>query len=288
LRHLGQTLHVSSTNSVDNAISSVNSYYDDGDVKKAWQDASKTFNVFGATPNLTYAKDKSGKLNSQYADYLAEQVRDQHKDIAADVKDTDMDILKVYPVFDPESKNENPVKYLADVKYRSGAGEKKGSGDKITTIDLTNVVNQQQSNGGGFFSNLYPTDNAEIVYGMLLNNKGQTPLDPKDNNTTALQTQSNVLLTHKYQIVSVKNPSTNGVDGYRVNLLVPKGKDKNGVAQFQTVPVKNFYPTALGAAGPSYNFPANFKYVTKYMDGAFVNSDRARSFYELNGIPYNQ
>jgi hypothetical protein len=288
LRHLGQTLHLTSTNSVDNAISSVNSYYDDGDVKKAWQDASKTFNVFGATPNLTYAKDKSGKLNSQYADYLAGQVRDQHKDLAPDVKDSDMDILKVYPIFDPESKNENPVKYLADVKYRSGAGEKKGSGDKITTIDLTNVVNQQQSNGGGFFSNLYPTDNAEIVYGMLLNNKGQTPLDPKDNYTTALQTHSNGLLTHKYQIVSVKNPSTNGVDGYRVNLLVPKGKDKNGVAQFQTVPVKNFYPTALGAGGPSYNFPANFKYVTKYMDGAFVNSDRARSFYELNGIPYNQ
>jgi hypothetical protein len=276
----------SSEDAVSVAQRTVKNYYDSDDVKKSWDDVSKTFNVYGATPNLSAVK-KEGKLNDQIANYIGGAVRDQHHEIAAEVKDSDVDILKVYPVFDA-TNSENPVKYLADVKYRSGAGNKKESGDKTTTVDLTQVVNQQQKAGGGFFSNLYPQDNAEIVYGMILNDKGQTPMDPKDNYSTALQTHSSGYLTHKFQVVSVRNPTTKGVEEYRINVLIPKGKDANGVPQFQTVPVKNFDPSALTGKAASYSFPANFKTATKYMDSMFSTADRARTFYKLHGIPYNE
>jgi hypothetical protein len=96
------------------------------------------------------------------------------------------------------------------------------------------------------------------------------------------------LLTHKFQIVSMRNQSTQGVEGYRINVLIPKGKDQNGVPQFQTIPVINFDPIATNNKVTTYNFPSNFKYATNYMDSWFSNSDRVREFYKLHGIPYNE
>jgi hypothetical protein len=286
-RSLGKHLGIVSNNSLEDALHEVNSYYDSSDVNKAWESASKTFNVYGATPQLPKGKD--GKLNSQLGTYLGDQVRSQHPDLAGDVKNDDMDITKVYPVFDANN-SDKPVKYMAEVRYRKGAGSKKDSGDKITTVDLTDQVmrDHDNPNGGGFIGNLFPADNAEVVYGMLLNNSGATPMDQKDGYTTALQTHSSGLLTHKYQIVSVKNPSTQGVDSYRVNILVPKGKDQNGVPQYQVIPVQNFDPNAFNRKVTTFNFPANFKYVSNYMDYWFSDSDKAKEFYALHNIPYNQ
>jgi hypothetical protein len=285
-KSLGRTIGVGSKNSVDNSLDRANAFYDNDDVKKGWENLSKTFNVYGAAPNLP---KKDGKINDQLGKYLGGLVRTQHPEIASEVKDDDMDILKVYPVFDINKSPESPVKYIAEVRYRKGAGNKKDSGDKPTTIDLTDqVMRDHQSTTGGMIGNLFPSDNAEIVYGMLLNNKGATPLDPKDNYTSALQTHSSGLLTHKFQIVTMRNPSTQGVDSYRINVLIPKGKDQNGVPQFQTVPVINFDPVAMNSKITTYNFPANFKYATDYMDSWFQSSERTKEFYKLHGIPYNE
>lgn len=276
----------SGANDVTIAMDQVTKLYNSPGLKKSWDDLSKTFNVYGATPNLP---KKDGKINSQLADYLAGQVRSQHPDLSSEVKSDDLDITKVYPVFDINKSPESPVKYIAEVRYRKGAGEKKNSGDKVTTIDLTDqVMRDHGSTTGGLIGNLFPSDNAEIVYGMLLNNKGATPLDPKDNYTSALQTHSSGLLTHKFQIVTMRNPTTQGVDSYRINILIPKGKDQNGVPQFQTVPVINFDPIAMNSKITTYNFPANFKYASDYMDSWFQSSDRAKEFYKLHGIPYNE
>ena len=286
LRSIGKNLGIVSNNSLEDALHEVNSYYENGDVKKAWEDASKTFNVYGATPSIPRAKD--GKINNQISTYIGDQVRSQHGDLAGDVKNDDIDITKVYPVFDINN-TDNPVKYIAEVRYRKGAGSKKDSGDKVTTIDLTDQVMRDHENpNGGFIGNLFPSDNAEVVYGMLLNNKGATPMDQKDGYNSALQTHSSGLLTHKYQIVSVKNSSTHGVDNYRINILIPKGKDDNGVPQYSVVPVQNFDPNAFNSKVTTYNFPANFKYASNYMDYWFSSSDRAKEFYALHNIPYNQ
>jgi hypothetical protein len=276
-------------NSYDSAIGTVKDYYDNSDVKKSWKDVSKDFNVYGSSVSLP--KLKNGKPVEVLASYLGTLIRQQHPEVAGGVQNDDIDLLRIYPVFKADSKDpNNKVRYMADVRYQKGSGsDKEGKdvkGDRQTTIDLTEQVLRDHDNPqGGYFGNLYPNDNAQVVYGMLLNNQGMTPLSKTDNYQSALQTHSSGLLTHRYQIVAMRN-STNGVDGYRVNILIPKGKDTNGVPQFQTFPVINFDAMTPVSKTITNTFPANFKYVQDYMDEWFSTSDKAKEFYKLHGIPY--
>jgi hypothetical protein len=278
-----------SVNSFDTAVDAVKNYYDNSDVKKAWKDASKDFNVYGATVNLP--KQKNGKPVEVLSSYLGTVVREQHPGLSGGVQNDDIDLLRVYPVYRADSKDPtNKVRYMAEVRYQKGSGsDKEGKdvkGDRITTVDLTDQVMRDHENpNGGYFGNLFPNDNEQVVYGMLLNNSGRTPLDKNDNYASALQTHSAALLSHKYQIVAMRN-NTNGVDGYRINILIPKGKDQNGVAQYQTLPVINFDALTPTSKTITNTFPANFKYVQDYMEDWFSDSDKAREFYRRHNIPY--
>lgn len=288
LKDIGRGVGLVSSNSVTNAISEVENYYGKNEVKSAWKDASKNFNVYGATVGLP--KLKNGKPVEQLASYLATTIREQHPDLSGGVQNDDVDILRIYPIYDINAKSENKVKYMAEVRYQKGGGMdkpgKEEKGDKITTVDLTDqVMRDHNSVNGGFFGNLFPTDNTQVVYGMLLNNEGKTPLDKNDGYAKALQTNSSGLLTHRYQIVTIKNAS-NGVEGYRVNWLVPKGKDTNGVPQFETLSVINFDAITPGSKTITTQFPANYKYVQDYMDEQFSTGEKAREFYRRHGVPY--
>jgi hypothetical protein len=288
LKNTASQLGIGGYNSVDNAISQVESYYDKSEVKDAWKDLSKNFNVYGASVGLP--KMKNGKPVEQLASYLATTIREQHPDVAGGVQNDDVDLLRIYPIYDINAKSDNKVKYMAEVRYQKGSGsDKEGKdtkGDRITTVDLTDqVMRDHNSVNGGFFGNLFPSDNAQVVYGMLLNNEGKTPMDSKDGYSTALQTHSSGLLTHRYQIVAMKN-GTNGVDGYRINILIPKGKDDSGVPKFQTLPVINFDDITPVSKTITNQFPANFKYVQDYMDEWFSSTEKAREFYRRHGVPY--
>lgn len=280
---------IGSYNSVDNALDEVNSYYNRSEVKDAWKGASQNFNVYGAS--VTLPKQKNGKPVEPLSTFLGTTIREQHPDIAGGVQNDDIDLVRVYPIYDINAKSDNKVKYMAEVRYQKGSGsDKEGKdtkGDRITTVDLTDQVLRDHNNPdkGGFFGTLFPNDNTQVVYGMLLNNEGKTPLSKNDGYASALQTHSSGLLTHRYQIVAMKN-GTNGVDGYRVNVLVPKGKDDNGVPQFQTFPVINFDAITPTSKTITNQFPSNFKYVQDYMDDWFSSSEKAREFYRRHGIPY--
>ena len=279
-------------NSLDNALKEVDDYYNDGSVKDAWKDKSKNFNVYGASAGLP--KDKKGKAIETFAKPIADAIRAGTDATAKkNLLLEDIDLSRVYPVYDATAKGENKVKYMADVIYRKGEKGKevaaRDKADKITTVDLTNLVLQQQSQGGGYFSNLYPQDDAEVAYGMILNEKGITPLDAKTGYYGAMQTHSNGLLSHKYQIVSHTN-ANKGIDYYSVNVLIPLGKDKSGQPRFQPFPVYNTDANVIdnNMKSMTNRFPANVKYIRDYMDDQFKSSDAMREFYRIHGIPYNQ
>lgn len=280
--------NTSGENSATNAINEVNNYYNKDGVKDAWKTANKNFNVYGATKSLP--KLKNGKPVEQLASYLATVIREQHPEVAGGVQNDDVDLLRIWSPYDATAKGENKVKYMAEVRYQKGDGsDKEGKdtkGDRIVNVDLTDqVMRDHNSSNGGFFGDLYPTDNTQVVYGMMLNNEGKTPLDAKNGYSDALQTHSSGLLTHKYQIVAMKN-ANNGIDGYRVNVLIPKGKDKNGVPQFQNMPTVNFDDLTPSSKAITYHFPANFKYVQDYMDDWFSTAEKSKEFYRRHGIPY--
>jgi hypothetical protein len=86
--------------------------------------------------------------------------------------------------------------------------------------------------------------------------------------------------------VAMRN-CNNGIEGYQVNVLIPKGTDlRTGNPIFQTMPVTNF--DNLSGANKTYttNFPNNLKYVQDYMDYYFQDDDHAKEFYQRHGIPY--
>lgn len=269
-------------NPVDKAISGVKDYYDQSDVKTAWKAVSETVNPYARVVSLP--KQKNGKLPDVAAKTLAETIVDPH--IKADVDINDIDLNKVWTTYDP---NTNVPHYYGEVKYRNatkGKDTKGVGGDKYTKVDLSEIVDQQLKNGGGWISNLFTaTDNASVVYGLALQNEGKTPFDPKTNFEGALQTHGQGLLSHKYQIVSVKDPKTGGVAGYKVFVAIPLGKDDNGSPKFQTLPVPNFLQDA---SGRSSTFPANFEGVRRYMESAFKDINSVQDFYTRLGVPYNQ
>lgn len=287
-KEIGRGLGLTSANSVTAAEDEVSGYYDNSAVNDAWKKASQNFNVYGSSVSLP--KLKNGKPSEQLASYLGTVIREQHPDVAGGVQNDDIDLQRIWAVPDLTAKGPNKVKYMAEVRYQKGAGsDKEGKdtkGDRLVNVDLTDqVLRDHDSANGGYFGNLYPSDNTQVVYGMLLNNEGKTPMDKNDGYSSALQTHSSALLTHRYQIVSMKN-GREGVDGYRVNILIPKGKDQNGVPQFQTFPVINFDAITPASKTITNTFPANFKYVQDYMDEQFSSSDKAREFYQRHGIPY--
>jgi hypothetical protein len=205
--------------------------------------------------------------------------------IKADVSIDDVDINKVWAEYDSKK---DETHYMAELRYRKatkGKDVKETGGDRNTNVDITSQVLQQQQAGGGWLSSLYAQDNAAVVYGLELQNTGKTPFDPKTNYEGALQTHGAGLLSHKYQIVSVRDPKTKGVSGYKAFVAIPLGKDDNGKPRFQVVPVPNFHKDASGG---TTMFPANFEGVRLYMEGAFSNTDAAQDFYARLGIPYNQ
>jgi hypothetical protein len=276
-------------NSFDIATDAVNKYYDNSDVKTQWDKASKDFNVYGASINIP--TDKTGKILATFKplqNYLGDQVRSQDKAVAGAVQNDDINIVQVWPTYNP-SKGE--TKYMAKVIFQKGSGsdkpDKETKGDRTSIIDVTDEVVREHDSGGGWLSNQYADDNAQVVYGMLLNTTGKTPLDKNDGYSSAMQTQSAPLLTHKYQVVAIKN-SKDGIAGYRVNILVPKGKDDKGVPQFQTWPVINFDETTPQSKTITNTFPSNLKYVQNYMDSWFQSTDRAQEFYRRHGIPFAQ
>jgi hypothetical protein len=269
-------------NPVDTAIESVKDYYGKSEVKKAWEDVSKTVNPYGQVVSLP--KQKNGRLPDIAAKTLSDAITDDK--IKADVDIEDVDLSKVWTTFDP---NTNVAHYYGEVKYRKatkGKDAKGTGGDKYTTVDLSNIVDQQLKGGGGWVSNLFTaTDNASVVYGLALQNEGKTPFDPKTNFEGALQTHGQGLLSHKYQVVSVKDPKTGGVAGYKVFVAIPLGKDDGGNPKFQTLPVPNFLQDA---SGRSTTFPANFEGVRGYMEEAFKNTESVQDFYTRLGVPYNE
>lgn len=276
-----------STNALDVATDAVKEYYGHDKVKDAWKNLSKDFNVYGAS--VTFPTDKNGKMLPAFKplqNYLADEVRKQHPDQAGGVQNDDINVTQIYPVFNPST---NETKYMAKVTYQKGGGsDKEGKdtkGDRSAIVDVTPEVLREHGSGGGWLSLQYADDDSQVVYGMLLNNEGKTPLDKSDGYASALQTHSSGLLTHRYQVVAVRN-KTNGIDAYRVNLLVPKGKDQNGVAQYQTLPVINFDAITPTSKTITNQFPSNLKYVEHYMDSWFSDGDRVREFYQRHGIPY--
>jgi hypothetical protein len=268
-------------NGVSSAVNTVSDYYDDSSIKKAWDEVSKTVNPYARVVSLP--KQKNGKLPDQPAKILSDAITDAG--IKGDVNIDDIDLNKVWTVYDPQTLQ---AKYMAQIRYKKaqkGKDTKVDKGDKYTTVDLTKDVNEQYENGGGWISNLYSHDNASVVYGLALQNQGKTPFDPKTNYEGALQTHGQGLLTHKYQIVSVQDPKTKGTAGYKVFVAIPLGKDDSGSPKFQTVPVPNFLSDASGA---TTTFPANFEGVRSYMESAFKDNNSVKDFYTRLGIPFNQ
>lgn len=272
-------------NSVDNAVNEVNNYYQGSDLDEAWKKFSETLNPYAQIVSLP--KDKKGQINEQAAKILQDAIPDEK--IKQDAALSDIDISKVWAKYDPETLSSQ---YMATIKYRRASGKpgsKEATGDKYVDVDLTNVVNQQQNAGGGWISGLYASDNEAVVAGLSLQKDGKTSFDPKTNFQGALQTHGNGLFTHKYQIVSVRDPKTNGVVGYKAFVAIPLGKDDSGKPKFQVIGVPNF-STVIGGdiSGKVTTFPAVFEGVRKYLDLAFSTDQSTKDFYARLGIPYNQ
>lgn len=268
-----------SVNQVDAALNNVDSYYNQGSVKSAWEDLSKTFNVYGRTVTLPKIKGKTPEI---LQNDLGNLIRKDHPDLP--VQDKDIDLKQIWTVYKPDAKGPNKVRYMAKAVFQVGTGGDKGEkadrGDKLVTIDVTDrVVADHNSTNGGYLGNLFADDDAQVVYGMMLNNKGATPFDARNNYAGAMQTQSNGKLVHKYQVVRIPN-GNNGVEGYKVNILIPKGTDlRTGNPVFQTMPVPNFFNN-------SSSFESNLKYVQQYMDYFFKDDEHAKEFYQRLGVPY--
>jgi hypothetical protein len=269
-------------NPVDNAIGTVNDYYQQSSVEDAWKAVSATVNPYARVISLP--KAKNGQLPDIAAKTLSEAITDPK--VKGDVDIKEIDLNKVWTTYDP---NTNTPHYYGEIKYRNaqkGKDVKGAGGDKYTKVDLSSVVDQQMKNGGGWLSNLFTAgDNASVVYGLALQNEGKTPFDPKTNFEGALQTHGQGLLAHKYQVVSIKDPKTGGVAGYKVFVAIPLGKDDTGNPKFQTLPVPNFLSDA---SGRTTTFPANFEGVRAYMETAFKDTTSAQDFYTRLGVPYNQ
>lgn len=251
----------------------IKDYYDDA--SKGWEDVSKNYSVYGR--NVTLPKDKSGKVNQTLLQYFGDKVRQDAKtkkdnSVANAVKEEDVDLNKIWVQYDANAAG-SKLRYKAEVKYLKG--DKKG-GDKLYNVDLTDDVLREPN---GYVGRLFPRDNGQIIYGLMMDKDGVTPLDPKDNYQSALETTSNPALSHKYQIVARSNPNSTTLDKtFRVNMLIPK-RDAQGKVSYTTVPVRNTFNNL------SYDFPVSFDGVTDYMNQKFATPEKAQEFYQLNGIP---
>lgn len=251
----------------------IKDYYAGAD--KGWEDVSKNYSVYGR--NVTLPKGKGGKPNETLQQYFGDKVRSEatakkDKSVAGSVEEKDIDLNKIWVQYDANAVG-SKLRYKAEVKYMNG--DKKG-GDKLYNVDLTDDVLREPN---GFVGRLYPRDNGSIIYGLMMDKDGVTPLSADDNYSSALATTSNPALTHKYQIVARSNPNSTTLDKtFRVNMLISK-RDKSGKVSYTTVPVRNTYNNL------SYDFPVNFDAVTDYMNQKFATPDKAQEFYQLNGIP---
>lgn len=261
----------------------VKNYYDQA--KKGWEDVSATYSPFGRNVNIP--KGKGGKPNENLAKYFEDVVRQQaetkNKSVLAEMKQDDIDLNRVWVQYNADAKGDTPaanskLRYMAEVRYKKGNAKE---GDKFFKVDITNDV---LNNPDSYVAKLYPRDNASIIYGLMMDKDGMTPLDDSDHYASALETYSNPALTHKYQIVAKQN--TNGTTlakNFRVYLLVPK-KDSSaaGGITYTKIPVRNTYNKDL-----SYDFPDNFDAIVDYMNQKFATEQKAKEFYQINGIPTN-
>lgn len=261
---------VEESKSIDNIIKNYYERAEDG-----WQKVSKNYSPFGR--NVTLPKDKDGKVNQPLAQYFGDAVRRAAEakgegGVKSDVTESDVDVNRVWVKYDANGKD-SKLRYMAEVKYKKGTAK---HGDKLYTVDLTtDVINNPES----YVAKLYPRDNAQIVYGLMMDKDGVTPLSESDNYTSALETYSNPALSHKFQIVARQNPNSTTLDRqFRVFMLVPK-RDASGNVTYTKVPVRNTYNNL------SYDFPANFDAVVDYMNQKFATKEKAREFYQINGIP---
>lgn len=251
----------------------INDYYNSAE--KGWKDVSKNYSVYGR--DVTLPKMKGGKPNQTLQQYFGDKVRQEattkkDKSIAGNVLEEDVDLNRIWVQYDANAQG-SKLRYKAEVKYRKGD---KKSGDKLYNVDLTDDVLREPN---GYVGRLYPRDNGAIIYGLMMDKDGVTPLDAKDNYASALETDSNPALSHKYQIVARTNPNSPTLDKtFRVNMLVSK-RDKNGKVSYTTVPVRNTYNNL------SYDFPVSFDGITDYMNQKLSTPDKAQEFYQLNGIP---
>lgn len=258
-----------SNTSLTNAIRTVNDYYNNGKVKTKWEEVSQTLTPYGR--NITLPKIKGIGIPPTLTSYLADKVKQANPSAA--VNQEDVNLNKIWVKLNPSS--ENKVQYMAEIKYRKGnsSSGKKAEGDSYQVVDLTSDVINNPNN---FISKLYPQDNAEVIYGFTLQNKGRTPFDPSNNYADALETTSNAKLAHKYQIVANKN-NKNGLESFSVNVLIPR--NVNGKTEFYTIPVKNF------RNGGTTTFEPNYQYVKAYMNTYFQNDQAVQEFYRLHNIP---
>lgn len=254
---------------VEQAIKKVNDYYQEGD----WKGVSVDYNPYGKVVGLP--KGKSGKVSSPLLqEYFANKVRDDNPKLAGDVNVNDVDIDKIWVQYD-EKGTDSKLRYKAEVKYKKGTNK---VGDKLATVDLTSDVVRNPESA---VARMFPQDNTQLVYGLMLDKDGKTPFEANDDYRSALQTTSNPAYPLKYQIVSKTDPQTKAVEGYKVNVLIPN-RDKTGKVNYTIMPVRNAY------AGMSYDFPANFKSVQDYMDQYTKDENSINQFYQLHGIPTNK
>lgn len=248
----------------------VDDYYERAE--DGWNKVSMNYSPYGR--NVTLPKIKGGGVNPQLAQYFGDKVRQEATakgdgSIAKNVTESDVDINRIWVKYDAKG-TDSKVRYMAEVKYKKGDAKK---GDQLYTVDLTkDILNDPNS----YVARMYPQDNAQIIYGMMMDKDGATPLDEKDNYSSALETYSNAKLIHKYQIVANRNPK-NGLESFKMFVLIPT-RDKSGAVSYSKLPVKNSF------AGMGYDFPANYDAAVNYMNEYFKTDATANQFYQMHGI----
>lgn len=251
---------------VDQAIKKVDDYYQQGD----WKGVSVDYNPYGKNINLP--KNKSGKVSAPLLQtYFSDKLKNDNPKLANDINVDDVDLNKIWVQYD-EKGTDSKLRYKAEVKYKKGTAK---AGDKYAVVDLTtDVIHDPNST----IARMFPQDNTQLVYGLMIDKDGKTPFDASDDYRSSLQTSSNPAYPLKYQIVSKNNPQTKAVEGYKVNVLIPN-RDKTGKINYTIMPVKNTY------SGMSTDFPANFSAVQQYMDEYTKDENSINQFYQLHGIP---
>lgn len=243
--------------------------------EKGWEKVSQNYSPFGR--NVTLPKAKGGGVNPTLAQYFGDKVRRASEaagdKVGASVVEADVDLNRVWVKYDAEAKDgQSKLRYMAEVKYKKGSTKE---GDKLYKVDLTDDVIRDP---GSYVARLYPRDNAQLIYGFMIDKNGSTPFSAEDGYASALKTTANPKYTFNYRIGAVKNPN-GGLESFTVDVLIPKRDPETKVMSYLPVRVKNAF------AGFSTSFPANYQSVVDYMNEYFKNDQSVKQFYQMHDIP---